>query len=50
MKSMKKILSICLALVLVLTCMPAAYAAEAADAIIDENAECSLTIWKYAPG
>ena len=47
MKSMKKILSICLALVLVLTCMPAAYAAEAADAIIDENAECSLTIWKY---
>ena len=47
MKNIKKILSLCLALALVLVCIPAAYAAEVSDATIDESAECSLTLWKY---
>lgn len=44
---MKKLLTCLLALVLVLTCVPAAFAAEVADATIDEDALCSLTIWKF---
>ena len=36
-----------LALMMVLTCVPAAFAAEVDDATIDENANCSLTLWKY---
>lgn len=47
MKNLKKMLSICLALMMVLTCVPAAFAAEVGDATIDENAPCSLTIWKF---
>ena len=47
MKNMKKLLTCLLALVLVLTCVPAAFAAEVADATIDEDALCSLTIWKF---
>ena len=47
MKNLKKMLSICLALMLVLTCIPAAFAAEVNDATIREDALCSLTIWKY---
>ena len=47
MKKFKKMLSLCLALMLVLTCVPAAFAAEVEDATIDEDAKCSLTIWKY---
>ena len=47
MKNMKKLLTCLLALVLVLTCVPAAFAAEVADATIDEDAKASLTIWKY---
>lgn len=37
----------CLALLLCLSCVTAAFAAEVEDATIDENAACSLTIWKY---
>ena len=47
MKKFKKLMSICLALMMVLTCVPAAFAAEVKDATIDEDANCSLTIWKY---
>ena len=47
MKKFKKILTMCLALMMVLTCVPAAFAAEVDDATIDENANCSLTLWKY---
>ena len=47
MKKFKKILTMCLALMMVLTCVPAAFAAEVEDATIDEEANCSLTIWKY---
>ena len=47
MKKFKKLMSICLALMMVLTCVPATFAAEVDDATIDEHANCSLTIWKY---
>ena len=47
MKKFKKVLTMCLALMMVLTCVPAAFAAEVDDATIDENANCSLTLWKY---
>ena len=44
---MKKFLAVCLALMMVLTCIPAASAAEVADATIHEDAKASLTIWKF---
>jgi len=47
MKKFKKILTMCLALMMVLTCVPAAFAAEVDDCTIDENAKASLTIWKF---
>ena len=47
MKNLKKLMAICLCLMMVLTCVPAAFAAEVEDATIDEEANCSLTIWKY---
>ena len=47
MKSFKKIISMCLALVLCLSCVPAAFAAEVADATIDQSRKGSLTIYKY---
>ena len=47
MKKFKTLLSMCLALMMVLTCVPAAFAAEVDDATINEDANCSLTIWKY---
>lgn len=47
MKKLKNLFAMMLALVLVLSCASSAFAAEAADATIDEEAECSLTIWKY---
>ena len=47
MKNFKKIISLCLALMLCLSCVPAAFAAEVADATIDESREGSLTIYKY---
>ena len=47
MKNIKKLISMCLALMLVLTCVPAAFAAEVEDATIDYSEDCSLTLWKY---
>ena len=47
MKNFKKILAMCLALILVLTYVPAAFAAESNDCMIDEETKASLTIWKY---
>ena len=47
MKKLTKLFSLCLALVLVLTCVPAAFAAEAEDCMINEDAKASLTIWKF---
>ena len=47
MKNFKRILTLCLALVLCLSCVPAAFAAEVADATIDESRKGSLTIYKY---
>ncbi len=47
MKNLKKLLAALLTLVMILTCIPAAFAAEVDDATIDENAPCSLTVWKF---
>lgn len=47
MKNLKKLFAALLTLVMVLTCIPAVFAAEVDDATIHEDALCSLTIWKY---
>lgn len=47
MKNFRKLITLCLALMLCLSCASAAFAAEVADATIDEDALCSLTIWKF---
>ena len=48
MKNMKKIMAACLALLMCLSLVPmSAFAAEVSDATINEDASCSLTIWKY---
>ena len=47
MKKFKKLLALCLALMMVLTCVPAAFAANTNDCTIDEEAKASLTIRKY---
>ena len=47
MKNFKRIITVCLALVLCLSCVPAVFAAEVADATIDESRKGSLTIYKY---
>ncbi len=47
MKNMKKLLALCLCLMMVLSCIPAVSAATVEDATIDEAAKASLTIWKY---
>lgn len=47
MKQIRKILTLCLALCLVLSCLPSAFAADAAGAVIHDDANCSLTIWKF---
>lgn len=48
MNKMKKIFSMCLAVFMVFSILPAtAFAADYADATINMNANCSLTIWKY---
>ena len=47
MKNFKKIISLCLALMLCLSCAPAAFAADVANATIDEAAKGSLPLYKY---
>ena len=47
MKHLNKIFALCMCLIMLLSCMPSAYAAEAADATIHMEKPCSLTIWKY---
>ena len=47
MKKFKNILTLCMALAMLLSCIPAVHAAEVPDATIDMEADCSLTIWKY---
>ena len=47
MKHMTKLLAMCMALLMVVSCLPIAHAAEVADATINTSANCSLTIYKY---
>ena len=47
MKNMKKIFTLCLALVMMLSCISAVYAAEVDEATIDTTRSGSLTIYKY---
>ena len=47
MKNFKRIITLCLALMLCLSCAPAAFAADVANATIDEAAKGSLTLYKY---
>lgn len=47
MKKFKSILTICMALAMLLSCIPAVHAAEVPDATINYDNSCSLTIWKY---
>lgn len=48
MKNMKKFMAACLSLLMCLSLIPmSTFAAEVPDATIDEDANCSLTIWKY---
>ena len=47
MKKFKSILTLCMALAMLLSCIPAVYAAEVPEATINMDANCSLTIWKY---
>ena len=46
MKKFKSILTICMALAMLLSCIPAVHAAEVPEATINMDANCSLTIWK----
>lgn len=47
MKHMKKILALCLSLMVTFSCVLAAFAAEVPDATIHMDDPCNLTIWKY---
>lgn len=47
MKNLKKILSLCLCLVMLVSCIPGVFAASVEEATIDMDAACSLTLWKY---
>ncbi len=47
MKNFRRIFSLCLCLLLTLTCAATVFAAESKDAIIDETKTASLTIYKY---
>ena len=47
MKNFKRIITLCLALALCLSCAPAVFAAEVADATIDMSRKGSLTVYKY---
>ena len=47
MKTFRKFLTLCLALALCLSMIPAAFAANAATATIDTGRKASLNLWKY---
>lgn len=47
MKKFNRFMAICMAIVMCLCCIPAAFAAEVSDATINTNAKASLTIWKF---
>lgn len=47
MKKLKKIMTMCLALIMMISCIPAVYAADVANATIDPDAKGSLTLFKY---
>ena len=47
MNTMKKIFSLCLGAMMALSSIPAAFAAEVPDATINQEANCSLTLYKY---
>ena len=47
MKKLTKILSLFLVFALTLSCIPAAFAAEVDDAVINPDAACSLTVFKF---
>lgn len=47
MKNITRIFSILLVLVMAFSCIPAAFAAEADETVIQEDHPCSLTIFKY---
>ena len=47
MKNLKKILAMCLAVIMMLSCIPAVYAADVANATIDPDAKGSITLFKY---
>ena len=47
MKNFKRIITLCLVLMLCLSSVPAVFAAEVADATIDMSRKGSLTIYKY---
>ena len=44
---MKKLMAMCLAVMMIVACFPSVYAATVDDATIDMDAKCSLTIWKF---
>ena len=47
MKSVKKILATCLAIMMIVSCVPAAHAADVPNTAIDLDAKGSLTLYKY---
>ena len=47
MKNVKKLLAMCLAVIMMISCIPAVYAADVANATIDPDAKGSLTLFKY---
>lgn len=47
MKSVKKILATCLAIMMIVSCVPAAHAVEVPNTTIDLDAKGSLTLYKY---
>ena len=47
MKNLKKIMAMCLAVIMMISCIPAVYAADVANATIDPDAKGSLTLFKY---
>ena len=47
MKNLKKLLAMCLSVIMIFSCIPAAFAADVSNATIDEAAKGSLTLYKY---